>query len=65
MTAIPEAYYAIYDTETDVMRICRGFALGVYSNREDAERAARARGWKLPELGGPPEPPAAHASAAG
>jgi hypothetical protein len=56
---IPLKFYVVVDPETHVVRLTRGFALGEYSNREDALRAARMRGWKLSEPGVSrhPEPP--------
>jgi hypothetical protein len=62
MDAHPK-FLVILDLEARAVRIEGGYILGEYSSREDAEKAARLRGLKMPEatLKEPPiRQPSAH-----
>jgi hypothetical protein len=48
MDAHPK-FLVILDLEARAVRIEGGYILGEYSSREDAEKAARLRGLKMPE----------------
>jgi hypothetical protein len=63
--SIALTYVAILDPSTHAMRVHEEFVLGTYASREAALQAMRVQGWKLPEPGGHPEPPATSTDAAG
>jgi hypothetical protein len=65
--SIRAKYFVVLDPATHTLRIDYGFILGVFAGCEDALRAAKAQGWKLPEPGvsGHPEPPTESAETAG
>jgi hypothetical protein len=64
---VSKKFFILFDDATNSMRIDGGFVFGEYPDREGALRAARMRGWKLPEPGVSrhPEPPTASAETAG